>query len=51
MKTRLIAALVDLLLDYLCALLVPVERSPGLRAPAERAQDASRNIFVRGNHG
>ncbi len=51
MKTRLIAALVDLLLDCFCALLVPAERSPGLPASPERAQAASRSGFGGGNRG
>lgn len=50
MKTRLIAALVDLLLDCFCALLVPADRSPGLPASPERAQASSRSIHAGGHH-
>lgn len=50
MKTRLIAVLVDLLLDCFCALLVPAERSPGLPASAEQGQFTRHGSHVGGNH-
>lgn len=42
--------LVDLMLDCFCALLVPAEHSPALPVSPDRAQAASRNIFVGGRH-